>query len=109
MYLVAALKILYNSKFGHKRAAAKHTYLPKLMEIPTPSREPHIIHTVRVPIISLVSKKRISCYNTHDIHKLLNVSAPRCYSQGVTATEVHRPICHNILFIIISITKTPDC
>ena len=57
MYLVAALKILYNSKFRHKGAVAKHTYLPKMMEIPTPNKKPHVIHTVRVPIISMVSKK----------------------------------------------------
>ena len=87
MYLVAALKMLYNSKFRHKRVAAKHTYLPKMMEISTPSREPHVVNTVHVPIFSIVSKKSISWYNTHDIHKLLHVSAPRCYPQGVTATR----------------------
>jgi hypothetical protein len=105
MYLVAALKILYNSKFVHKRAATKHTQLPKLMEIQTPSREPHVIHTVLVPIISIVSNKRISWYNTHDIHKLLYVSAPRCYPQEVTATKAHRTICYNILFILIGTIK----
>jgi len=105
MCLAAALNILYNSKFRNERTAAKPACVPKLMGIQTLSREPHVIHTVRVPTISIVSNKRISWYNSHDRHKLLHVSAPRCYPQGVTATKVHRPICHDILFILISIIK----
>ena len=82
MYLVAALKILYNSEFSHERAAAKYTHLPNLTDIPTSNRELHLFHTVHVPIISMLSKKkRISWYNAHDIHKLLHVSAPTCYPQ----------------------------
>ena len=102
MYPVAALKILYNSKFSHKSAAAKHTYLSKLMEIQTPSREPHVIHTVHVPLISIVSNKRISWYNTHDIHMFRHLGAilrkllqQRCTDQTAIT----------ILFILIRIIR----
>jgi len=36
-----------------------------------------VIHTVHVLVISILSNKCISWYNTRDIHKLLHVSTPR--------------------------------
>jgi hypothetical protein len=65
MYLVAALKILYNSEFSHERAAAKYTHLPNLTDIPTSNRELHLFHTVHVPIISMLSKKNAFPGTTH--------------------------------------------
>jgi len=51
------------------------------------------MHTVYVLTISVLSNKCTLSYNTHDIHKLLHVSAPRCHHQGVITTKVYKPTC----------------
>jgi len=56
-----------------------------------------------------ISNKYISLYNTHDINKLLRVSTPRCHPQGVITTEVYKPACQNVLFVLTSSVITLDC
>jgi len=42
---------------------------------------------------SVLYKKNLSRNTTHDLHKLLHVSALRCHHQGVITTIVYKPTC----------------
>jgi len=51
------------------------------------------VHAVHMRKINILSNKRASLLNTHDILKLQHVSAPRCRLQGVVITKVYKPTC----------------
>jgi hypothetical protein len=67
----------------------------------------YVVHTVCILTISITSNGCTLQYNTHDIHKLLRVSAQRCHHQGVkTNTGVQANLPLYVLFILMNVIRT---
>jgi len=58
--------------------------------------------TVHVLVISILSDKCTSSYNTRGMHKLLHISVPRCNHQGVITANVDKPTVY-VLFVLVKI------
>ena len=56
--------------------------------------------TVHILKIDILPNKWTSWCNTHDVHKLLHVSAPRYHPLGVTRAKVYKPTCQYMFCVL---------
>jgi hypothetical protein len=66
-----------------------------------------IVPTIRT--IKIFFNKCTQCYNTHDIRKLLHVSAPMCHLKGVITRTCTRQPANIFFFLSKSIIKNVHC